>query len=258
MTINNLSGDYLIQPGGATYSSGVRALSGHEIHHVTLMRPLPLAPGIEAIAAFLASAKRQPQALCGLELRCPAPYTFEGFAAFNDQYCSLLRKHNMLPDNSQLKGENPVARTNVFPLAESLTEQTIHAFSYTRPCAEASDRPSFVVSGAGELRQSALHQSAIVRRGETSGDAMRDKAACVMDIMQSRLDALGVNWSQVTAVDIYTVHSITPFLQSAILDRMGVAARLGVHWHLSRPPVDDIEFEMDLRGVAKESFEELL
>ena len=61
-----------------------------------------------------------------------------------------------------------------------------------------------------------------------------------------------------TAVDIYTVHNITPFLQSAILDRMGVAARLGVHWHLSRPPVDDIEFEMDLRGVAKESFEELL
>ena len=30
------------------------------------------------------------------------------------------------------------------------------------------------------------------------------------------------------------------------------AARLGVRWYYSRPPVKDIEFEMDLRGVVRD------
>ncbi len=257
MNITQQSGDYLYQPGGTTYSCGARALPGYEIRHITLMRPLPLARGLEAIAAYLQAAQRPPQALCGLQLRCPSPYSFEGFAAFNDTYCALLQKHDMLHGSSPFTGQNPIARTNVFPLAEPLTEQTIHAFSYTAPLTEASGRPSFVASGAGELVQSALSQSAVVRRGETSNEAMMEKAACVMEIMQSRLDALEVSWDHVTTVNIYTVHNITPFLKSAILNRMGNAARLGVHWHLSRPPIDDIEFEMDLRGVATESYEEL-
>ncbi len=256
--IEHASGNYAIQRGGATYSCGVRALQGYEIHHITLTRPLPLAAALEAIATHLASSGRPPQALCGLELRCPAPYSFEGFAAFNEQYCQLLRKHHMLSDAQDLNHQNPIARTNVFPLAESLTEQTVYAFSYTRPITGTSAQPSFVISGAGELRESALDKAAIVRRGETSADAMEEKAACVMDIMESRLNALGVHWSDVTAANIYTAHDITPFLKTVILDRMGSAGRLGVHWHLSRPPVASIEFEMDMRGVRRESYEALL
>ena len=34
--------------------------------------------------------------------------------------------------------------------------------------------------------------------------------------------------------------------------QLALAAQLGVHWHYSYPPVHDIEFEMDLRGVVKE------
>ncbi|MHB8887823.1 MAG: 2-amino-5-chloromuconate deaminase CnbZ [Acidobacteriaceae bacterium] len=252
MNIDNPAGSYFFQPGGTPYSSGVRAMPGYELTHITLMHPLPLAEGVAAIAAHLAAAKRPAQALCGLELRCPAPYSFAGFAAFNDQYRSLLQQHGMLPD-----GPNPVARTNIMPVAEALTEQTIHAFSYTIPCTHREGRPSFVISGAGELVEAALNTSAIVRPGETSADAMEEKASLVMGVMQSRLDALGVNWSHVTVVNIYTIHDIAPFLQRAILKRMGAAARLGVHWNLSRPPVTDIEFEMDMRGVADERYEDI-
>jgi len=32
-------------------------------------------------------------------------------------------------------------------------------------------------------------------------------------------------------------------------DRIGPAARNGITWHITRPPVVDIEFEMDVRGL---------
>ncbi len=257
MTIENAAGNYLFQPGGTPYSSGVRALPGHAIRHITLMRPLPLARGIAAIAKHLTAANRPPLSLCGLELRCPAPYSFAGFAAFNKEYRGLLLQHQMLSEEPHFQGQNPIARTNISPLAEPLTEQTIHAFSYTIPAAKPTTSASFVVSGAGELVEAALNTSAIVRPGETSDAAMEEKAALVMSVMQSRLDALKVDWSQVTVVNIYTRHNITPFLQRAILQQMGAAARMGVHWHLSQPPVTDIEFEMDMRGLAEEFYEEL-
>jgi predicted dehydrogenase len=38
----------------------------------------------------------------------------------------------------------------------------------------------------------------------------------------------------------------------AILSRMRAAAIHGVHWHFSRPPIEEIEFEMDLRGTSTE------
>lgn len=257
MIIENLPGNYVFQPGGTPYSSGVRAMPDYELKHVTLMRPLPLAQALTAIAAYLDSRMRSPQSLCGLELRCPAPYSFSGFAAFNELYCSQLRSRDMLPEVGRFNGQNPVARTNVSSVVESQAEQTVHAFSYTVPTERSSDQPSFVISGAGELVEAELNGSAIVRAGETSDDAMEEKADLVMSAMQSRLSALDAHWSDVTVVNIYTPHNIMPFLQRAILVRMGKAARLGIHWHLSRPPVTDIEFEMDMRGVHDEQYEEL-
>lgn len=257
MIIENLSGNYVFQPGGTPYSSGVRAMPEYELKHVTLMRPLPLAQALTAIVVYLDSRKRPPQSLCGLELRCSTPYTFSSFAAFNEQYCSQLRSHGVLPEPGRFDGQNPVARTNISSVVESQVEQTVHAFSYTAPTKRSSASPSFVISGAGELVEAELNRSAIVRVGETSDDAMEEKADLVMSVMQSRLSALNAHWSDVTVVNIYTAHNIMPFLQRVILKHMGKAARLGVHWYLSRPPVTDIEFEMDMRGVRDEQYEEL-
>lgn len=244
MKLEQPTGNYYFFPGGPPYSAAVVAAPGFEIVHANLAEPLPLGRGLAAIKAHLASRGRQPRALCGIELRCPAPYSFEGFGAFNEEYLSLMRAEGLLPE-----GPNPVARTNIAPLVAPPREQVIHAFSYTVPASRGKG-PSFVIAGAGELVDSALHKNAIVRVGETSPEAMAEKAAAVMDIMEKRLGKVGAGWEHVTAINVYTAHDVSPFLRERILERAGVAARLGIRWFLSRPPVNDIEFEMDLHGVA--------
>jgi len=36
------------------------------------------------------------------------------------------------------------------------------------------------------------------------------------------------------------------------LNRAGPSAIHGIRWHYTRPPITEIEFEMDLRGVRTE------
>ena len=49
-----------------------------------------------------------------------------------------------------------------------------------------------------------MAHEAIIRVGDTSSEAMIEKASFVMDLMETRLHGLGADWSEVTAVDIYT------------------------------------------------------
>jgi hypothetical protein len=46
------------------------------------------------------------------------------------------------------------------------------------------------------------------------------------------------------------VHDIYPFMADEIVRRG--AERNGLTWHFARPPVRDLEYEMDCRGVATE------
>ena len=137
-------------------------------------------------------------------------------------------------------------------------EPSLYAFAYTMPLADRGSRgdglsPTFVVAGAGDLRdQSTLSPSAVVRPGETSAAALREKAAAVMQVMQARLDGLGVAWSAETTVDIYTVFPLHPFLADTVLDHIGAAADRGVNWHYARPPIAGLAYEMDLRCVHQE------
>jgi hypothetical protein len=41
-------------------------------------------------------------------------------------------------------------------------------------------------------------------------------------------------------------------LAEVIVPGLPAAAHLGVRWYYSCPPVRDIEFEMDMRGVVKD------
>jgi hypothetical protein len=109
-----------------------------------------------------------------------------------------------------------------------------------------------VVAGAGELPEGSLDPHDVVRRGEASVDALSEKARFVMERMSSRLTGLGVSWRQVTATQIYTVHDIHPFLAAEVLGQMHEAARAGVNWHYARPPIESIEYEMDVRGCRRE------
>jgi hypothetical protein len=239
------SESYRFLPGIPAFSSGVVAQSGWEVVHATVGAPVPWRDGFAPIETHLREQGRPRTALCGIELRSPAQFTFEGFAAFNEGYRAVLAEWKILVGD-----DNPIPRTNVAPVAPALAEPSLYAFSYTVPGTTA--RPTFVVAGAGEMRDRAQGREGIVRSGETSPGAMREKARFVMGIMQSRLSALGGDWGRVTAIDVYTAHPIHDFVLDEILGPAGAAGIHGVRWFPSRPPIQGLEFEVDLRGVECE------
>jgi hypothetical protein len=49
---------------------------------------------------------------------------------------------------------------------------------------------------------------------------------------------------------VYTVHDIHAVLAQQILPRAGNGG--GLTWHYCRPPIEQLEYEMDVRGVTVE------
>lgn len=109
------------------------------------------------------------------------------------------------------------------------------------------------MAGAGELPEGLLSREEIVALGDTSRRGISIKAQFVMDLMDSRLQGLGLTWAMVSRANVYTAHSITEVVPEIILSRMGTAAIHGVHWHFSRPPIEEIEFEMDVLATRVQS-----
>ncbi len=244
MLIHNTNAHYSFLRGIDPYSCGVVAAPGWEIVGVTLPAAMPWRDGFDFVDQYLHRAGLERAALCAMELRSPRPFSMDGFIEFNREYRAVLEEWQLL-----VEGVNPIARTNVAPLIDPPTEVLLHAFSFVRPNPD-TPRPTFVVAGAGELREGILEAHRIVRRGAVSPDAMLEKAEYVLGVMEERLNGLGVGWGQVTSVNLYTIHSLDDPLRGLLLDRLGPAARHGLCWHMTRPPVLDIEFEMDVRGVA--------
>jgi len=244
MLVSNPKGGYSFVKGIAPYSAGVVASADFEIERARMDKPIPIPEAFSRLDNHLAKLGRPSQALCGMELRSPSPFTFKGFSDFNASYVHYLEKRDIL-----VNGLNPVARTNVAPEIAAPSEPVVYAFSYTIPAPAA--RRSFIVAGAGELPEGSLDPHDIVRQGEDSLDALTEKARFVIALMDGRLHGLGAAWDAVTAVDVYTVHNIAPFLASLILPRTG-NARHGIVWHYTRPPITGIEYEMDVRGCARE------
>lgn len=244
MLIPHPEGGYSFLKGIAPYSAGTVALPGFEIEHARLAKPLPIPAAFARLDAHLSAIGRPAQALCGMELRSPAPFTFKGFNEFNAGYVHLLEQRGILTG-----GLNPVARTNVAPAIAPPSEPVVYAFSYTVPHRQA--QRSFIVAGAGELPEGSLDPHDVVRRGEITPDAIAEKVRYVLGLMDGRVRGLGAAWEEVTTVDVYTVHDIAPFLEPLIAPRTG-NARHGVTWHYTRPPIVSIEYEMDVRGCARE------
>lgn len=227
------------------YSAGVAAEPGFEIERARFACPVPLAEGFGAIAAHLAEAGRPLGALCACELRSPAPFTEEGFLAFNRVYVGTLEQWGIYRD-----GANPVARSNICPEIDPPAAPIVYAFAYTVP-ARPGARPTFHIAGSGEAPEGKdNYQDHIIRRGDTSDAGLRDKARYVLGEMEQRMRALGFGWAQVTATQLYTVHDVHPLLADEVVRRG--AAPAGLTWHFARPPVLGLDFEMDVRGVTRE------
>jgi len=259
-TIHNSTGaDYAYLRGGPAFSSGVVALPGYEIVRARFSRLLPLHEGFDAIAAHLRQRKRPLTALCAAELRSPRPFTLGGFGDFNAQYVEVLRRWGLLDDERV-----SVARSNVCPLYDPPGQPSFHAFCYTAPIGavhtgllttsdHASEAPaprSFVVSGFAEWLEGTPFPDGIVAWGDTSPGALAQKVDFVLDGLERNTAALGARWQALTAVQIYTAHEFGALVHDHFVPRGLV--RLGLEWHVCRPPIDGLEFEIDVRSVRRE------
>jgi hypothetical protein len=236
-------GGYRFLTHAFQYSGGVAAEPGFEIVRARFAKMLPLEAGFDAVEAHLKSLGRPFQAFCACELRSPGQFTDQGFIDFNRVYVRRLEQWGIFKDDV-----NPVARSNVCPEIAPPREPSLYAFCYT---VAGSGPRSFVAAGSGEARgEGGPYGPRIVRLGDQSAAGMRDKTRLVVEVMGERMAPLGFGWDDVTATQIYTVFDIYPAMADEIVAKGAAAA--GVTWHYCRPPVQGLDFEMDVRGVTRE------
>ena len=241
--IKNEGRGYSFLEGIYPYSSGVVAESGFEIVHVALSNWLPWQEGMQRARSYVEQQGLAVTQLCAFELRCPQPHSMGGFLGFNQQYRQVLEQWGLI-----IGDLNPIARTNVAPVENAPSETMLHAFSYVRP-AEHNNK-TFVVAGGGELL-GPLTVENIVRAGDTSPDALKEKASVVMQLMMQRLRGLKGLPSDLTTIDIYTAHDAASLIAHAVTPELADSPA-EVVWYNTRPPIVDIEFEMDMRATTEE------
>jgi hypothetical protein len=177
-------------------------------------------------------------------LRSPRPFDDAGFLAFNRSYVEPLTRWGIIKD-----GLNPIARSNVCPEVKPPAVPSLYAFSYTVP--KQDDASTFVIAGSGEsLEGQKSYSERAVRLGDRSPDGIREKARHVLGQMERRLAAFGFNWADVTATQVYTVYDFHHIVADEIAARGAING--GLTWQFCRPPVDVLDYEMDVRGVRTE------
>ena len=111
--------------------------------------------------------------------------------------------------------------------------------------------PTLVIAGSAEAPEGpGSYKERCVRRGDLQSGRIREKARFVLGEMERRLGAFTARWGDTTATQVYTVHDLYPFLADEIVRRG--AAEAGLTWCYCRPPVVDLEFEMDCRATNTE------
>jgi hypothetical protein len=244
MTSDFPAGNYRFIPAVFQYSSGAAANPGFEVERVRFDRLVPLAEGFARIAKYIEASGRPLTSFCACELRSPAAFTEEGFRNFNLHYVKTLTEWGLFDGTV-----NPVARSNVCPEIDPPAEPSFHAFSFTRPSSGTS--PSFVIAGGAEARGgSGSYPERIVRYRDLSPEAWKEKVRFTTGEMERRLGEFGFGWKDTTGVQAYTVHDFHPVLADELVRRG--ATRSGLTWHFCRPPVVDLEYEMDCRRVLRE------
>jgi hypothetical protein len=223
----------------------VAALLGYEIQRVRFRRPVPLARGFELAGELIRNSGRPLTAFCACELRSPAPFTEQAFRAFNEVYVGTLSEWGIFDGTV-----NPVARSNVCPAINPPEVPSLYAFSYTTP-SKSEGPPTLVIAGSGEAPEGqGSYQERCVRRGDISPEGLREKGRFVLAEMERRLGAFAADWRDSTATQVYTVHNLYSFLADEIVRRG--AAEAGLTWCYCRPPVVELEFEMDCRAITTE------
>ena len=181
-----------------------------------------LSPGVMVSQRWRNASKRSPTKTSLVRCRTSLPGA-DGLTdfEFNIGYRAILEDWDIIID-----GVNPVGRTNVSPVRGAPSETLMYGFSYTVENADAP--PTFHGAGGGETSD-----NGIIAEGDMSQDGMRKKAARVMEIMMERLSGLGMEWKDVTDVNVYTAAENGDWLATELLPHMGEDAVHGIRWYLS-------------------------
>ena len=241
---------YQYLPGSTFASGAVLASDGFTIERAVLSALQPLQDGFRTIESHLASIGRPIGALCGIELRSPQTLPAEAFRAFNGLYNAQLESWGLIRDE-----RSPLARTNVAPVTREVETPSLAAFSYTTEAPGSA--PSYVVSGTAELRDGARYPDDIVLPGEASPAALSEKLRVVVQIVLDRLAAAGTVWDDAATVHLYSSHAVDYELQHVVLPEFGISPVHGVISHATRPPVQGLELEIDVRRYNTEWFVDL-
>lgn len=241
-TVLHPSGSFRFLPAITAYSAGFAASNGYEITALRLLDCPTLAIGFERIDEEIKRRGLAPAALAGLQLRSPGAFSFEEFAKFNDEYRQLLIQRGLIID-----GVNPVSRTNVIPIHDGPAVPTIAVAFIVNP-ALGRGGSDFVVAGAGEVNGD-LGPENIVAHGDISQNGLALKVDCVLNIMLERLHALGASGGSPTNVNVYTAHEILG-LPGMIQMKLPTISINGYATWLTRPPVNEIEYEMDCASFS--------
>jgi hypothetical protein len=230
MLAHSSAGNYrFLAAPGRPFSGGAVTDAGFDLVHAIFERPVTLDLGLDAAARHVAEAGRPVQAIAGFELRIPEPLKKADFDDFNRGYVDRLESMGLVID-----GLPPAARTNVAAAIGGVAEPSVYAVSYTVP--RARSRPAFLLSGVPE---------------EKPGQPL-SMLDSMMGVLSTRMAELGVTWDEATAIQLYGVDDVQGLLVDSVLRRLGTAAVHGIHWFPSRPPIEGLRLEIDVRSAGTE------
>ncbi len=244
MLVENSTGNYTFIRGIGPFSAAAKAQPGFEIVHARFVPLVGLNDGYMRIEGHLRGAQRPIAALCGMELRIPKVLSREAFDEFNRPYIERLREWDL-----EVAGANPVTRTNVALECNPVPEPMLAGFYYTRPSQVSSE--TFVLSGAPEIasRDGGVQ---IVARGDTSADGLRRKLDCILGVLGGHISELKLTWEMTTGINLYTTFDVHELFASRLLPVLGAASHCGINWYYARPPVSNLDLEVDARAVRTE------
>jgi hypothetical protein len=232
MPVIKAPGGFRFLASGGPFSAGVAAEPGFEIVRLIAPRHTRLAEGFRLVEQTLDAAGRPRAALCAMELRVPKPLSRAGFDEFNRGYVAQHERWGLRVD-----GHMAPARTNVAPEIDPPAEPSLHAFCYTRE--SQATRNTFVISGVPEPPG-------------TQGSLPAFWKAIVQTI-DANMTALGVDWGDITEAQLYATRADHELFAASGLPRFADLVRPGLRWFFSRPPIEDLNVEIDVRALAGES-----
>lgn len=251
------SGNFSFLPGIPFLSFAVLAHPGFEMRRVVLADGPRADAAVASVLAWLGSQGHAAAALCGMEFRqfSDRQMSRAEFAAFNSAYVSQLDAAGLLVD-----GQVPLTRTNVV-MKHGGTGDALHAFTYVAPTSALQSAPDFVLSAIPEVRfrteDSRLIED-VVEAGNTTPQAERAKLAFIAQACGSRLYQLGLDWRQVSQIQLYCEADLGRALQLDLLSGIDPAGRRGLHCFHALPPIGPAVMELDARRVASEQHMERL